>query len=54
MDAADYVLDDFDQSEQTRLNVILTQSAEALKVMLLEGLQIAMNRYQRKDRTEEP
>jgi hypothetical protein len=30
---------------------MLTLAAEALKVMLLEGLQTAMNRYQKKIKT---
>jgi hypothetical protein len=38
--------------EQPRLDEILSQAAEALRVMLLEGLQTAMNRYQKKRKTE--
>lgn len=48
MDPAEYVLDDFSQSERSRLDEILSQAVEALKVMLLEGLQAAMNRFQKK------
>ena len=48
MDPAEYVLNDFDQIEQSRLDAILSLAAEALTVMLLEGLQTAMNRYQKK------
>jgi PTH1 family peptidyl-tRNA hydrolase len=48
MDPAEYVLRDFDQSEESRLDEILALAAEALKVMLLEGLEAAMNRYQKK------
>ena len=47
-DPAEHVLNDFDQVEQPRLNEILSLSAEAIRVMLLEGLQTAMNRYQKK------
>jgi PTH1 family peptidyl-tRNA hydrolase len=48
MDPAEYVLNDFDQVEQPRLYEIHSFAAEALTVMLLEGLQTAMNRYQKK------
>jgi PTH1 family peptidyl-tRNA hydrolase len=53
IDPAEYVLGDFDQGEQPRLNEILTHAAEALKVMLLEGLQAAMNRFQRKSKEKD-
>ncbi|MDI7260506.1 MAG: aminoacyl-tRNA hydrolase [Thermodesulfobacteriota bacterium] len=53
MESADYVLSSFDASEQLLLNTTLNQAAEALKVMLLEGVQSAMNRFQKKIRTEE-
>jgi PTH1 family peptidyl-tRNA hydrolase len=43
MDSADYVLDVFDRSEQSFLGQILSQAADSLKVMLLEGLEKAMN-----------
>jgi PTH1 family peptidyl-tRNA hydrolase len=48
MDPAEYVLNDLDQIEQPRLDEILSRAAEALTVLLLEGLQAAMNRYQKK------
>lgn len=48
MDPAEYVLSSFDESEQVFLDGVLTQAAEALKVILLEGVQAAMNQYQRK------
>ena len=51
-DPAEYVLHDFDTMEQPRLDEILSQAAEALRVMLLEGLQTAMNRYQKKRKPE--
>jgi len=53
MDPAEYVLNDFDQSEQPRVDELLTRAAEALKVMILEGAQAAMNRYQQKGKTGE-
>jgi PTH1 family peptidyl-tRNA hydrolase len=48
MDPAEYVLSDFDQIEQPRLDEIVSLAAEALTVLLSEGLQTAMNRYQKK------
>ena len=47
-DSADYVLDVFDKIEQSGLDQILSQAAESLKVMLLEGLEKAMNQFQKK------
>lgn len=51
IDPAEYVLRPFDQMEKLQLDEVLTKAAEALRVMLLEGLQTAMNRYQKKSRT---
>jgi PTH1 family peptidyl-tRNA hydrolase len=48
MEAADYVLSDFDEIQQPLLSEVLSCAAEALTVLLSEGLQTAMNRYQRK------
>jgi len=48
MDPAGYVLNDFDEIEQPHLDEIVSRAAEALTVLLSEGLQIAMNRYQKK------
>ncbi len=48
MDPAEYVLEAFDRIEQSQLDGILSQAAEALKVVLLEGLNKAMNQFQRK------
>ena len=48
MDSADYVLDVFDRTEQSLLDQTLSQAAESLKVVLLEGLQKAMNQLQKK------
>jgi PTH1 family peptidyl-tRNA hydrolase len=50
MDPADYVLEVFDEVELSRLDKVLSQAAESLQVMLLEGLEIAMNRFQKKNR----
>jgi len=52
MDPADYVLQFFDKDEQSQLDQILSQAAEAVKVMLLEGLERAMNQFQKRVRTE--
>lgn len=45
---ADYVLGSFDRPEEIPLNTTLDMAAEALQVMLLEGVQKAMNRFQKK------
>jgi peptidyl-tRNA hydrolase len=47
MDPAEYVLHPFDENERLELDEILSRAAESLRVMLLEGLETAMNRYQR-------
>ena len=52
MDPAGYVLETFDKVELSHLDQILSQAAESLRVMLLEGLEKAMNRFQKKIRTE--
>lgn len=52
MDPAEYVLDTFDKVMQSHLDQILSRAAESLNVMLLEGLEKAMNQFQKKDRTE--
>ena len=48
MEAADYVLSSFDEVQKQHLDQILSQAAEALVVMIKEGLETALNRYQRK------
>ena len=48
MDPAEYVLETFTKAEQSRLNQILSDSAESIKVMILEGLEKAMNQFQKK------
>jgi PTH1 family peptidyl-tRNA hydrolase len=53
VDTAEYVLNPFEIVEQACLNRALDQAAEALKVMFVEGLQTAMNRFQKKIRAEE-
>jgi len=46
-------LEVFDKTEQPELDVILSQAAEAVRVMLLEGLEKAMNQFQKKRRRED-
>lgn len=53
MDPADYVLGVFDKDEQSQLDQILYRAAEAVNVMLLEGLEKAMNRFQKKRSLED-
>lgn len=48
MEVAEYVLCDFDETEQPYLSEIRSRAAEALAVMLREGIDTAMNRYQKK------
>jgi len=48
MDSADYVLEAFDRIEQSLLDQVLSQAAESLRVMLLEGVEKAMNQFQKK------
>ncbi len=53
IDPADYVLKTFDKDEQSQLDQVLVLAAEAVRVMLLEGLEKAMNRFQKKKSSEE-
>ncbi|MEW6375758.1 MAG: aminoacyl-tRNA hydrolase [Thermodesulfobacteriota bacterium] len=48
MDPAEYVLTSFDEIEQFQLDGIISQAAESIGVMVLEGIETAMNRYQKK------
>jgi PTH1 family peptidyl-tRNA hydrolase len=48
MDPAEYVLASFDEIQESHLEGILSRAAESLKVMLLEGVETAMNRYQKR------
>ena len=48
MEAAEYVLYDFDEVQQPHLSELVSGAAEALRVLLSEGLQAAMNRFQKK------
>jgi len=48
MEPAEYVLHSFDEMEQRQLEEILPRAAECLAVMITEGIERAMNRYQKK------
>jgi PTH1 family peptidyl-tRNA hydrolase len=48
MDAADYVLQPFDRTERQSLGEVTAVAQEALELLLQEGTQAAMNRYNRK------
>ena len=48
VDPVEYVLEPFHAIQQFDLDRILSQAAESLSVMLLEGIEAAMNQYQRK------
>ncbi len=48
LDPADYVLSRFQESEERSLEEIVSRAAECVSVMILEGVEAAMNRYQRK------
>jgi len=48
MDPADYVLTPFDEIQYSDLLQIVSRAAEALNVVVFEGIDTAMNRYQRK------
>jgi PTH1 family peptidyl-tRNA hydrolase len=48
LDAADFVLQPFDQTEKRSLNEVIARSREALELLLGAGIQAAMNQYNRK------
>lgn len=48
IDPADYVLSQFDEIEKSQLRDILDRAAEALKVFILEGIDLATNRFQKR------
>ncbi|OGP72945.1 MAG: aminoacyl-tRNA hydrolase [Deltaproteobacteria bacterium RBG_16_49_23] len=53
MEPAEYVLNSFDLFEQSHLDRVIDQAVEALRVLISDGIQTAMNRFQKKNRTEE-
>ncbi len=52
IDPADYVLTSFSSAERLLLNEIIPRAAEALRVLILEGIETAMNRYQKNQEIE--
>ena len=48
MDPADYVLSPFGGTERHPLEEVVSRAAECVSVMILEGIETAMNRFQRK------
>lgn len=48
VDPSEYVLSQFDDFERAKLHDILSKASEALKVFILEGLDVAMNRFQKR------
>lgn len=48
MDPAEYVLSPFDSTERHGLEGVVSRAAECVAVMISEGVETAMNRYQRK------
>ena len=48
MDPTEYVLRPFDEIEKGRLSEVLLRAAECLVVLISEGIERAMNRFQRK------
>lgn len=53
VDPATYVLSPFCPDEEPLLRKVVDEATEALKVMLIEGMQTAMNRFQKKTKIEE-
>ena len=51
-DGARYVLSQFKKSQHSVVDEVLDQAAEAVRVILSEGLQAAMNRFNRKPEEE--
>jgi PTH1 family peptidyl-tRNA hydrolase len=47
-DAADYVLSSFDKVERPQLEEVLSRATGCVDVMISEGVEAAMNRYQKK------
>lgn len=52
MEPAEYVLAPFDDRERSHLDGTISRGAESLVAMLLEGMETAMNRYQKKNEVE--
>jgi peptidyl-tRNA hydrolase, PTH1 family len=48
IEPAEYVLSNFDRAERSELEGVVSRAAESLSVALLEGVEVAMNRYQKR------
>jgi peptidyl-tRNA hydrolase, PTH1 family len=48
IDPAEFVLTSFDKIQQSQLDGILSRAAESLQVVLLKGVETAMNQYQKR------
>jgi peptidyl-tRNA hydrolase len=48
MDPADYVLTPLEEAERVHYDTIFSRAAESLTVLLLEGIEAAMSRFQGK------
>lgn len=48
VEAAQYVLNEFDKIERSQLGKVLSEAVEALSLLLLKGASEAMNRYNKK------
>ena len=53
VDPSDHVLSSFNETEGPCLEKTISKAAESLMVMLVKGIEAAMNRYQKKGKTEE-
>ncbi|MGB9629921.1 MAG: aminoacyl-tRNA hydrolase [Thermodesulfobacteriota bacterium] len=47
-EASEYVLSPFDEIEQSKLREVISKGAESIKVLLLDGIEKAMNKFQKK------
>jgi PTH1 family peptidyl-tRNA hydrolase len=52
-DGARYVLSQFKKVQMETVDSVLDEAAEAVKVILVDGIQTAMNRFNRKETVEE-
>ncbi len=48
MDPTEYVLTSFDKIQHSHLDEVISRAAESIKVVLLEGIETAMNRFQKR------
>lgn len=48
MDPSEYVLSPFDEIEQSKLEEVISRGVESIEVLLREGLERAMNQFQKK------